>query len=287
MRSDTAAVEDLVRRSARVRDEELAPLGGTPAARALLAQIVDSPHEAAHRAHGRERPAPDIRRVRGPSTRGLRRVTQVAIATLLVLGVLSVPALGVIQHIASWMSDWAGPDAPKPLSPDDVIASGVAGVPWRILATRTDQGICLFTVSPVAGGTGGCGWGTDIRGYPGAAPHGYGAGGDQIHWVEGTNGSGGDAAYNRRIVKGVAAQDVTGVELVLAGGRTMHANVVERPKGINVSLNFWWAVLPPEVDGLDLTSLDTSGDAIPVHAIVAIDATGTVLERRIVDQPNG
>lgn len=70
----------------------------------------------------------------------------------------------------------------------------------------------------------------------------------------------------------------------------MDANVVEQPDGINTAVNFWWAVLPKWVSGVDLTpnSGDPGAEDItPVHAIVARDASGQVLERRIVDLPNG
>ena len=135
-------------------------------------------------------------------------------------------------------------------------------------------------------GSGGCYRTVDIQGYPGASPLEYGSGGDQLHWVEGSNGGGGDLALNRRIIFGLAAVDVSNVDLVLAGGETMHANVVEEPAGIDPPINFWWAVLPAEVDGVDLTTLAHAGEFIPVHEMIALDSSGAILEQRIVDQLN-
>jgi len=202
---------------------------------------------------------------------------------------LSAPAFAIVGHVDSWMSTLVGPGAPVPEAPDVVIASGVSGVAWQIVATETDQGLCLFLLYEWSGdrhGTGGCGWGTDVHGYPGATPRGYGAGGGHLHWVEGGNAGGSSAGLDRRIAMGVAAAEVASVDLVLADGRTVPARLVEHPEGIGVPLNLWWAVLPPEVAGVDLTE-DVDHDLIPVHALVARDGSGAVLERRIVDRPNG
>lgn len=236
-------------------------------------------------------PGPVSPRLRDFTPMRPRRRLVLATATALVL--LGVPAIALAPYMESWINSWKGPDVPVATAPDVVIANGVNGVSWKIVATETDQGLCLFTVDTYGGdrrGTGGCGWGTDIVGYPSASPHGYGADGDRLHWVEGSNGSGYSAGLTRRIVEGVAGTDVATVELVLADGQTMDAHFVEKPDGISAPVNFWWAVLPKWVSGVDLTQNGgdlRAEDITPVHAMIARDASGQVLERRIVDLPNG
>jgi hypothetical protein len=211
-----------------------------------------------------------------------RRVLQVAIAAALALAVVvSVPALGVVQHIKSWLAGLHGPDEPVPTAPDVVIASGVAGVPWTIVATPTDRGLCLFLVIEDAekkAGLGGCGWGSDLFGYQ----SGTGA----LHWVGGENGSGGMAALNRLITWGVAAEGVASVELELTNGKTVPANLVERPEGIDAHLNFYWAALGPP-DGVVLApdgSVAEPSEPL-VESIIARDAMDNVLEHRVVYDP--
>jgi hypothetical protein len=211
-----------------------------------------------------------------------RRVLQVAIAAALAFAVVaSVPALGVVQHVKSWLSGLHGPDEPVPAAPDVVIASGVAGVSWRIVATPTDQGLCLFLVIEEAeenAGLGGCGWGFDISGSQSAT--------GALHWVAGGNGSGHMAALNRIITWGVAAEGVASVDLELTNGETVPANLVVRPEGIDALLNFYWAALGPQ-DGVVL--MPNGGAAEPaeplVTAIIARDPMGNVLERRVVSDP--
>jgi hypothetical protein len=209
------------------------------------------------------------------------------------LVLLGVPAFALAPYVNSWINSWKGPDVPIATAHDVVIATGVNGVSWKIVATQTDHGLCLFTVYTYEGdrmGTGGCGWGTDVIGYPSASPHGYGSDGEELHWVEGSNGSGYSAGLTRRIVEGVAGTDVANVDLLLADGQTIDANVVEQPDGINTPVTFWWAVLPKWLSGVDLSSNSEdpgAKDITPVHAMIARDASDQVLERRIVDRPNG
>ncbi len=209
-----------------------------------------------------------------------RQVPRLLLAAALALVLLSVPAFGIVSRFASWINSWRDPDSPAAMAPDVVIAAGVSGVHWEVVATETDQGLCLFTVYQYEGdrmGTGGCGWGVDIYGYPSAAPRGYGAGGDELHWVEGSNGSGHSAGLNQRIVKGVTAERVASVDLELADGSTMRADLLPRPEGVEAPVNFWWMVLPAGATDV----------GVPIHALIARDSAGIVLERRIVDQPNG
>ena len=273
-RSDLLVI--LARRSARVRDEELIHLADAPGAKALFEEIISMPngrtdtqvYADGHRDSARRR-----------ITR--RRVPKIALAAALALAlVLSVPAFGIVQQVKSWLSELKRPDQPVPTAPDVVIASGVAGERWRIVATQTDQGLCLFLLTQGPGkGLGGCGWGSDIRGFSSEV-------GD-LHWVGGEdNGSSGAADLNRIFTYGVAAEGVASVELELSNGQTVPAYLVERPEGIDPPLNFFWMALGPE-EGAQLSEdggvLEPQGPL--VHAIIARDPAGVLLEERIVDQP--
>lgn len=284
MNDSSDVLEDLLRRSANVQDQDLMPIADTPAARALFEEIVLMPYEGTL---GRLDVASTLRRTdRGSPRRSMRRrrFGQIALASALALAVvLSVPASGLVRHVKSWLSELKGADEPVPTEPDVVIASGVAGQPWTIIATQTDQGLCLFLLTDASGersGLGGCGWGSDI--------HGYRAGGRGLHWVEGGNGSGHVGLFNRIITFGVAANKIASIDLELANGRTIPAQLVKRPKGIDPALNFFWAELGPQ-EGVELNE---EGSVLEprwplVHALIARDAVGNVLERRIVDEPQG
>lgn len=282
-RSDS--LEDLVRRSARVRDEDLVPFADTPAAGALLEEIISVPSGGANAQPQPATKRPIVNlvwgRARGRGTR--HRVRNVAIAAALVFAVvMSVPAFGVAQHIKSWLSDLKGSDNPVATAPDVVIASGVDGQPWTIVATQTDKGLCLFLLTQQfeeRAGLGGCGWGSDIRGYGSA---------NDLHWVAGGNGSGGVAALDRVITYGVTTENVASVDLELSNGRTIAGHLVVRPDGIDAPLNFFWAALGPQ-EGVKLS--EDGGVLEPelplVHSLVARDSAGNLLERRIVDGSHG
>ncbi len=281
-------LDELVRRSARVHDEDLTSLAHGSAAKALFDEVASMPHAGGdvplHWERAIRRGAPGGTWARGPRRMGRRRGSQVAIAAVLAFAVvLSVPAFGVVRHIKSWLAGQKGPDAIVPTGADVVIASGLAGQAWKIIATPTDQGLCLFLVVEETGeraGLGGCGWGSDIRGYSPAA--------SDLHWVEGGNGSGFMAALDRIFAYGVTAEGVARIQLELANGRTVRAHLVERPEGIDAPLNFFWAELGPR-EGADMS---VDGAVLEpqwplVHAIIARDSAGNVLEQRIVDQPKG
>ena len=78
------------------------------------------------------------------------------------------------------------------------------------------------------------------------------------------------------IVFGSAAAGVAGVDLVLTNGKTVHANVVERPVALGASLNFYWIAVP--LDDAYRRSFEL---VEPVEMVVARDADGRVLERRV------
>lgn len=210
-----------------------------------------------------------------------RRRRMIAAAAAVVLAVVLVTtALATVGQVRSWLSGGHGPDFPVPAAADVLIASGFAGVPWRIVATPSDQGLCLFLVTRKNGepsGAGGCGY-SDIRGdLPGelrgdpsarciATPStAVPCGSLPRHWVDAVSGSGtADARLTSNIVFAAAAEGVERVDLVLADNRTVPARLVTWPHGAPLSV--YWAVLPP-------------GQFVTMA--IARDASGRMLERRL------
>jgi hypothetical protein len=286
MSREAKRLEGLIAELAPVRDEQLVGALSSPDAAALFSAILDAPVPI--RVDERIRP----RR---------RRVLAFAVAAV-VAAVLSLPALGVGEKIGRIFGGWRSePDypAPVPSASDVVIASGEDGVGWKLVATRSDQGLCLGLVYTSSRreevGEAGCGYrdlrgdlDPEIRGDPstkclaspteivpcGSLPRRW------IDFPHETDPSpyftGAGSELTRIIVFGVAAADVDNVELVLTNGRTVSANIVGEPEGLGAPLNFYWATLPLD-DGyrrsLELTQL--------LEMVVARDAEGRILERRV------
>jgi hypothetical protein len=202
-------------------------------------------------------------------TNNRRGFRLLAVAAALVLAVvLSTAALGVARDVASFFAGWHDPEAPVPTAPDVVIASGEAGAPWRIVATTSDKGLCLALVIPSDdSGMGGCGP-TDVRGDPWAV-------GTPRHWIGAFGVGGGNATLNRNFAYGPLAEEVASVELVLSDGEVVHANVVERPEGLDAPLDFYWATWSCRSS----PCLDAAGPEIQIA--IARDEAGHVLERRV------
>jgi hypothetical protein len=243
-------------------------------------------------------------RPRGSSLTRPRTLRLVAVTAALVL---SAAASGVAGDVASWFTGGEPePDFPTPVvrSPDVEVASGTARRHWRIIANRSDQGICMaLSISTPGGlknGSGDCGW-SDIRGD--LPPDVRGDGSIPclvsatrtapcetlpLHWVDPVSGSGSHGELDRIIEFGQTAANVASVELVLANGTTMSAHLVERPLGPDIPLNVFWAVLGPE-QGVKLHSADDpaapGGVIAPcdnlVQMVIARNDEGEVLERRV------
>jgi hypothetical protein len=216
----------------------------------------------------------------------------IAIAAAFALAVvLSTAALGVGRDVASFFGGGHDPDAPVPRAPDVVIASGVAGVPWRILVTTSDRGLCLglWLKHPTEGwiGDAGCGY-TDIRGD--LAPEVRGDRATKclatptkvvpcrslpLHWIGPFGVGGGSSVLTRNFAFGPLAEEVAAVDLTLTNGKTIHAHIVERPEGLDAPLNFYWATWP--------YTGRTTGDAggPEIQMAIARDSQGRVLERRV------
>lgn len=267
-----------------MRDDALVREALSSSASALLARIVELP------AGGRG------------DRRGGRRRNRVAIFAVAAAAVLSLPALGVGEEIVSVFGGWRSePDypAPVPSASDVVIAAGADGVPWKVIANRSDQGLCLGLVYGSGRGEevgqASCAYvdlrgdlDPEIRGDPStkclASPtEVVPCGSLSRRWIDFPyrtdpnplfTGPGRD--LTRLIVVGVAAADVTGVDLVLTNGKTVSAHVVEQPEDLGAPLNFYWAALPLEDEYKGSLELREA-----IEMVVARDSAGHVLERRV------
>jgi len=297
MRTETNRIDGLVADLASVRDDELVEDLQSARARTLLRTIIDTPFDARELAEARAALASgsSSRLTRHGKTRRSRVRLVAAAAALITAVVLSTAALGVGRDVVSWLTGSKDVDAPEPTESDVVVASGEAGVPWRIVATPSDQGLCLYTVIEVSGerrGSGNCGY-TDIHGNlpPDLRGNPYAkcvatpttlmpCGSLPRHWMSAPGGGGFQAGLERQFIYGLLAEKVASLELVLTDGEKMRARVVERPDGL--PLNFYWATLPcplqPAGDGLQECEEDVGPE---VEVAIARDVSGQVLERRV------
>jgi hypothetical protein len=283
-------LDALVAQLAPVRDDELVHEACSPAAVALVATIAEAPFED-----------------RWDASPGPRRRRALAFAAAVVVAaVLSIPAFGVGEKIVSLFAGWKDPDAPVPTASDILIASGEAGAQWKLVATTSDQGLCLGFFHRLGGdrfGSAGCGYvgvrgdlPRDVRGDPAATclgpPTASDPGGTLVtcgslpkHWIDGVDSGGGSAVgLEANFVAGVLAKEVASVELLLTNGETLAAQVVKRPGGL--PLNVYWATWPcsrirPVQEGLyEGASLCVREGAL-IEMAIARDADGRVLERRV------
>ena len=284
MSKNVDRIEALVAGLAPVRDDELVGAVRAPTAAALLESILESPVG---------------RRSRGRSGRRRKRAVAFAAAAA-AAAVLSIPAFGVGEEIVSLFAGWRDPSAPAPTASDVLVASGEAGVQWKIVATRSDQGLCLGLFHPAGDdslGSAGCGYvdirgdlPPDVRGDPasrciatpttlvpcGSLPH---------HWID-IGGAGDSVGLDHRFAFGPLAEDVASVDLILTDGRALRAHVVAQPGSL--PLNFYWAAwlcpVQPVLDGPYAGEglQECAEDGGPeVKMAIARDATGRVLERRV------
>lgn len=230
--------------------------------------------------------------------RGRVRLFALAAAAVVLASLLSIPAFGVGPRIVSLFAGMRDPDAAVPTAPDVFIASGEAGVPWKILATTSDQGLCLDLFHRAGGDRfgGACGGYVDVRGDLPPDVRGDPAtrclvtpttsvpcGSLPKRWIGGVGSGGGSTVgLNHSFSIGVLAEEVASVELILANGETLQAQVVERPGGL--PLNVYWAAWPcrarmistGQYEGLELCL----GGPV-VRMAIARDAAGRLLERRV------
>jgi hypothetical protein len=279
-------LDKLVAQLTPVRDDRLAGEVRSPAAAALLASILETPVDEWKTA-----------------LRGRRRGRLIAFAAAAVsAAALSIPAFGVGEEIVSIFGGWRSePDfpAPVPSGSDIVVASGKDGVVWKLVANRSDQGLCVGLVYGSGAreevGQAGCGYvdlrgdlDPEIRGDPstkclasptevvpcGSLPRRW------IHFPYATDPNphftGPGRELTRIIVYGIAAADVQAVDLVLTKGKTVAAQVVEASKRLGAALSFYWVALPLD-DGYS-RSLEI---VEPLEMVIARDAEGRVLERRV------
>lgn len=242
----------VVARLAHVRDADLASERGSEAADALFERIVTATQAA-------------------PSVRSRRAITRLALATALVAALLSaIPALGVVERVSSFFAGWHDPDAPVPTASDVVLASGTAGVEWRIVATTSDRGLCLGFLDrhPSEGwmGSAACGP-TDVRGDPWND--------DAGHWIEAFGaGGGGAGGLNREFVWGRLARGVASLQFLMTDGSVVRAKIVEGPARLRAPIDYYWASWRCDSS----TCTDEAGPFVSMA--IARDEDGRVLERR-------
>jgi hypothetical protein len=242
---------------------------------------------------------------RGRGAYNRRRL--IALFGALLIASVSVPAFGVAN---GWfvgrgeIEGVRGSAAPQLTRPPVVVASGEPRETWTILIARSNQGLCLNV--DVGDGQfegekyrlGDCGY-SDIRGDLPADVRGdssspcVGAtalvpcGSRPKYWV-GRSGSFFVPGARRSIYVGAASAEVASVELMLANGETLRAEVVQRPLGPDVPLNVYWAELGPE-QGLEIAPLSRSAEGALmacnagelVDEVVARDSGGNVLGSRV------
>jgi hypothetical protein len=286
MNKSANRLDAIVSALAPIRDQELASAVRAPAAAALFATIVESPVDAT---------------TGKPASRRRGRLVAFAAAAVSA-AVLSIPAFGVGPEIISYLTGARDPGAPVPTASDIVVASGEAGVPWKILATTSDKGLCLGLVYRVNSDTHGPGCDgyvgirgdlpPDVRGDPystcigpstTSAPGGtlVPCGSLPKHWIGGVGNSSGNG-LDQIFAVGTLAEEVARVDLVLNDGRVLRAHVVERPGGL--PLNVYWAAWPcplhPTPGTYELCSAEGDSGS-DVRIAIARDAEGRVLERRV------
>jgi hypothetical protein len=217
-------------------------------------------------------------------------------AALAIIGV-AVPALGVVGD--GWIPHGEiegvrGSADPKLTGPPVVVASGEPEHPWKIVIARSNQGLCLNVdvgdqqFSSEKHRLGNCGYSdvrgdlpSDVRGDPSAPCIGLSVlmpcGSRPKTWLQMRAGVF-VAEAARVILVGAAAAEVASVEIILANGETLHAEVAERPLGRDVPLNVFWAELGPEHGLRLLGQLPCEGDDWAMA--IARNADGHVLGRR-------
>jgi hypothetical protein len=233
-----------------------------------------------------------------------RRRGLIALFAVLALAGISVPAFGVAS---GWFGGGgeiegiSGSASPQLTSPSVVVASGEPEETWTIWIARSNQGLCLNVevgdeqFNPGNYRLGDCAYSdirgdlpSDVRGDSSAPCIGsttlVPCGSRPKYWVTMRASGVFVPGARRSILVGAAAADVASVELILATGERLRAEVVQRPLGPGVPLNVYWAELGPE-QGLEVR-LNAEGElmACPgnlVEEVVARDSEDNVLGRRV------
>jgi hypothetical protein len=197
---------------------------------------------------------------------GRRRGIAVAVAAAALAALASIPAIAVVR---GWW--FLGSGSPRPASPIVTVASGrSAGIPWKLTAFRSERtGICVaLTPKPPAGAPGGaegCGFGLLAEISPSSAPK------QTPHQIGYVATSASERLGLSSFVFGPTAPDVRVVQVELSNGRTIRTETLPAPKGLGLTVRFYVAQFR---------------ERATVRSVTARDASGTLLERRIVPQPH-
>lgn len=191
---------------------------------------------------------------------GRRALVVVSTAAVLLLGATLAAAASISVAGRDIVPFFPPPDdvvgEPVQVGPRVLLLEGEAasGARWTLSAYRSDRGLCL-DLAFRRGIGGGCGGG--LRGEPEA---------EGRDWVG--FGANEFATDPEVFVAGPAARGVASVELELAGGGRVRTRMIEAPAELGAPIDFYFALL---------------ARGARVHAIVARDGSGAVLERRVVD----
>ena len=185
--------------------------------------------------------------------RDWRRVSVVAVAALLLAAPATVGATVLFREFPR-PSDVR--DEPVPVSPRETVAAGrVDDVRWRLVAFRSDRGLCV---------------GLDFAGAVQSSSASCG-----VHRLAGLVGQPSvdyiGRAANRTWLSGLAAKRVDQVVVVLAGGRRVGARTYAGPRSLALPFDFYVATVPGRLASAD-------GNA-RVRLLIALDERGEVIGR--------
>jgi hypothetical protein len=237
-----------------------------------------------------------------------RRTRLIALFAVLALAGLTLPAYRAATEWFGANSEIAGirgDEAPRLSGAPVVLASGEPEEPWTIFVARSNQGLCLNVdvgdeeFRPGRYRLGDCGFSDirgelppDVRGNPSAPCIGLSVlvrCGSLPRYAVAFAGNGRffGPRFRHGIFAGAAAADVASVELLLANGDAVQAQVVKRPLGPDVPLNVYWTELGPEQGLAACLWHDREGRVVGadsgefVKEVVSRDADGSVLGRRL------
>jgi hypothetical protein len=156
------------------------------------------------------------------------------------------------------------PHSPKPIGSSVEVASGST---WALVAWKTAEGICL-DYAVLGRAVSGCGFPV-----PGAiaADHSQGP----LHEVAAVVASSGLSSEGRAAIAGIAASDVSSVQIELADGQILPAETYDAPEALAANVRFFLLRLPisASLNGQDVSF---------ARALLAYGANDRLLERFVL-----